>query len=138
MKKILLILTLAFTVALFAGCGSDGIAVDGLDDPVTPHAMNDDDTGSWKVVTIAQSGIEPEDFAPAYYAACFEDGDTAHWIVNFGTNTTTSIVKTGNQVFVTCYEYVDGEEHSAKDIGTGQLYGEWLLNPDTGKMEKLQ
>ena len=137
MKKILILLLL-FGLIAFTACGSSGISVDGLDDPVTPHAMNDDDTGSWKVVTIAQSGIEPEDFAPAYYAACFEDGDTAHWIVNFGTNTTTSIVRTGDQVFVTCYEYVDGEEHSAKEIGTGQLYGEWLLDPDTGKMEKLQ
>ena len=39
---------------------------------------------------------------------------------------------------LTGHEYVDGEEHSAKDIGTGQLYGEWLLDPDNGKMEKLQ
>lgn len=137
MKKILILLLL-FGLIAFTACGSSGISVDGIDDPVSPHAMNDDDTGSWKVVTIAQAGLEPEDFAAAYYAACFEDGDTAHWIVNFSTNTTTVISRTGDQVFVTCHEYVDGEEHSAKEIGTGQLYGEWLLDPDTGKMEKLQ
>lgn len=137
MKKILILLLL-FGLIAFTACGSSGISVDGIDDPVSPHAMNDDDTGSWKVVTIAQAGLEPEDFAAAYYAACFEDGDTAHWIVNFSTNTTTAISRVGDQVFVTCHEYVDGEEHSAKEIGTGQLYGEWLLDPDTGKMEKLQ
>ena len=137
MKKILILLLL-FGLIAFTACGSSGISVDGIDDPVSPHAMNDDDTGSWKIVTIAQAGLEPEDFAAAYYAACFEDGDTAHWIVNFSTNTTTVISRVGDQVFVTCHEYVDGEEHSAKDIGTGQLYGEWLLDPYTGKMEKLQ
>ena len=137
MKKILILLLL-FGLIAFTACGSSGVSVDGIDDPVSPHAMNDDDTGSWKVVTIAQAGLEPEDFAAAYYAACFEDGDTAHWIVNFSTNTTTAISRVGDQVFVSCYEYVDGEEHSAKEIGGGQLYGEWLLDPDTGKMEKLQ
>ena len=137
MKKILILLLL-FGLIAFTACGSSGISVDSIDDPVSPHAMNDDDTGSWKVVTIAQAGLEPEDFAAAYYAACFEDGDTAHWIVNFSTNTTTAISRVGDQVFVSCYEYVDGEEHSAKEIGAGQLYGEWLLDPDTGKMEKLQ
>lgn len=137
MKK-MLILLLLFGLIAFTACGSSGISVDGIDDPVSPHAMNDDDTGSWKVVTIAQSGLGPEDFAAAYYDACFEDDDTVHWIVNFSTNTTTSIARSGDQVFVTCYEYVDGEEHSAKDIGTGQLYGEWMLDPDSGKLEKLQ
>ena len=137
MKKILILLLL-FGLIAFTACGNSGVSVDGIDDPVSPHAMNDDDTGSWKVVTIAQAGLEPEDFAAAYYAACFEDGDTAHWIVNFSTNTTTAISRVGDQVFVSCYEYVDGGEHSAKEIGTGQLYGEWLLDPDTGKMEKLQ
>lgn len=138
MKKITIATLITFLLIFFAGCGDSGYTVDGIDDSVSPVSMREDTTDSWKVVTIAQSNLSPEDYAYSYYKTCFEDGDTIHWIVNFNTNTTTSISKSGDSVFVTVYEYVDGEEHSAKSIGTGTVYGEWSMNPDTGEMTKVK
>lgn len=138
MKKIIVLLLLVVSVLSFSGCGDSGYSVDGIDCSVNPVSMVDDSTGGWKVVTIAQSGISAEDYAYNYYKTCFEAGDTIHWIVNFSTNTTSSISVIGSDVYVGVREYVDDEEHSAKDIGSGMLYGEWLMDPETGAMEKIQ
>lgn len=138
MKRILFAAILSlFALAAF-GCGSDsGHTVDGISDNVVPVSMREDATDSWKVSTIACSA-DPKEYALSYYKECFEDGDRVHWVVNFSTNTTTCINDMDGLLSVTTYEYVDGEEHSAKEIGGGMKLDEFLVYVDSGKIEEIQ
>ena len=42
------------------------------------------------------------------------------------------------QLDVSVYEYVDGEEHDAKELYSGMLLSEYFVNMDTGEVEQIQ
>ena len=136
MKKILITLVICFAVSAFVGCGSD-YNVSGISDSIVPVSMSDDVTDSWKLTTIA-CDADPREYALEYYSTCFEDGDKVHWIVNFGPHTTTCIRDLGGPLSVSVYEYVDGEETSAKTIGGGTLLDEFMVNTETGEITDVQ
>ena len=47
------------------------------------------------------------------------------------------ISNSGNILDVRIREHVDGEEHSGKTIGSGQLYAEYYVNLETGEIKQL-
>ena len=53
-----------------------------------------------------------------------------HAIVNFTRNTTTSIKKYGNIIYVDIYDYVKGEEHDANRLFTGTLLQQYFVYID--------
>ena len=131
---------LVVVILAVVGCiatGGSGTHVDGIEEEIVTSSFSDDVTGSWRVCTISESA-DPEEYALSYYENCFADDDTLHWIVNFGTNTTTSILAQGDMLTVTTHEYVDGEEHSAKEIGGGMTLGEFTVDIGTGEITVLQ
>ena len=59
--------------------------------------------------------------------------------MNFTLNTTTSIsVLVNGTLRVAIHEYVDGEEHDAKELFNGMLLGEYYINIESGQIEKIQ
>jgi len=100
-------------------------------------SINGDVTGNWRLARVA-TDKETQDYALDYYKAFFKSDDEIHWIVNFSNNTTTSIKCMGDLLFVDIFDYVKGEELSAKDIGSGTLLSEYQITISTGDMEKIQ
>lgn len=134
-----LIAIVIFIIVCAIGCHAimgGGYEVPGIDETIVTLDVPDDTTGGWKYCTIAEAA-DPEEYALDYYKTCFEDGDTVHWIINFGNNTTTCI-RGGGPLSVTVYEHVDGEEKSAKTLGKGMVYNDFLVNTDTGEITKIQ
>lgn len=134
-----LIAIVIFIIVCAIGCHAiigSGHDVPGIDEKIVTLDVRDDITGGWKYCTISEAA-DPEEYALDYYKACFEDGDTVHWIINFGNNTTTCI-RGGSPLSVTVYERVDGEEKSAKTLGGGMVYSDFTVNTDTGEITKIQ
>ena len=115
---------------LLVGCGSGGSKVDGIDFDV--RNVRNDTTGNWRIALIAEN-VEVKDIACDYYNACFKSDSEIHFIVNFNSNTTSSISATGDALHVTVREYVSGEEHDAKLLGGGTVLNEYLLDKATGE-----
>lgn len=100
-------------------------------------SIHDDTTGNWRLSRVATQK-DTKDYALDYYKHFFSNNDEIHWIVNFTLNTTTSIRCVSGQLFVDEYDYVKGEELSAKKIGSGNLLAEYSIDIASGKTEKLQ
>lgn len=100
-------------------------------------SINGDVTGNWRLARVA-TDKETQDYALDYYKAFFKSDDEIHWIVNFSNNTTASIKCMGDLLFVDTFDYVKGEELSAKDIGSGTLLSEYQITISTGDIEKIQ
>ena len=115
---------------LLVGCGSGGSKVDGIDFDV--RSVRNDTTGNWRIALIAEN-VEVKDIAFDYYKACFKGDSEIHFIVNFSSNTTSSIAVTSDTLHVTVREYVSGEEHDAKMLGGGTVLGEYYLDRSTGE-----
>ena len=72
------------------------------------------------------------------YQAFFEDDSEVHCVVNLGLETTTIITASGDgSLFVKTHQYVDKEEHSAKNLGSGMLLKSYLVNVSTGEIEDI-
>lgn len=104
---------------------------------ITLSPMRNDATGNWKLARIATSETI-EEYAISYYNEYFEKkaSNETHWIVNFTNHTTTSINYQSGLLFVNTYEYVDGEEHDAHDIGAGMPLTSFIIYTDNGDIEK--
>lgn len=100
-------------------------------------SVRDDVTEKWRLSKV-NTGVSAEDYAKEYYETLFSSDDEIHAIVNFALNTTACLSVFSDKVNVCIYEYVDGEEHSAKDLFGGNKLGEYDVNIKTGKIEKIQ
>lgn len=110
--------------------------IDGIDFSFSDSVRNDV-TGNWRISLISDSAT-PEEYALDYYNALFSSDDEIHAIVNFSLNTTTKLsVLYAGVLDVTVYEYVDGEEHDAKELFSGNLLDEYWIHTDTGEVEKF-
>ena len=99
--------------------------------------VRNDVTGNWRISTIAEN-IQMQDHALAYYKKYFKNDNEIHGIVNLNYKTTTKIMVLSGQLDVSVYEYVDGEEHDAKELYGGMLLSEYFVNMDTGEIEQIQ
>ncbi len=113
---------------------ADTSVLDDMD--IKVRNVNDDVTGNARrtFVTTTKSA---EEYAIAYYKEYFESDKEIHFLLNFYSNTMSIISNSGNFLDVRICEHVDGEEHSGKTIGRGQLYAEYYVNLETGEIKQL-
>lgn len=98
--------------------------------------VQNDVTGNWRISTIAEN-IDIEYYALDYVKRYLHNKSQVHAIVNFTRNTTTSIKKYGNIIYVDIYDYVKGEEHDANRLFTGILLQQYFVYIDNGDIEKI-
>ncbi len=98
--------------------------------------VQNDVTGNWRISTIAEN-IDIEYYALDYVKRYLHNKSQVHAIVNFTRNTTTSIKKYGNIIYVDIYDYVKGEEHDANRLFTGTLLQQYFVYIDNGDIEKI-
>lgn len=110
-------------------------AIDGI--KFTVSDVRNDKTGNWRISLIAEN-IEMQNCALDYYKHYFKDDKEIHAIVNFNYNTTTKISVVGNKLDVSVFEYVKKEEHDANLLFSGQLLKEYLVDKETGAVEKVK
>ncbi len=99
-------------------------------------SVNNDVTGKWRISTV-NTAMSAEEYALEYYKELFASDDEIHGIVNFALNTTSRISVVGSNLDVTILEYVDGEEHDAKELFSGMVLAEYFVNIETGETEKV-
>lgn len=111
--------------------------IDGIDFSFS-DSVRHDTTGNWRISLISSS-TTPDNYALDYYNTLFASDDEIHAVVNFSLNTTTRISVLYDGVLdVTVLEYIDGEEHDAKELFGGSLLTEYWIHTDTGEVEKIQ
>lgn len=98
--------------------------------------VRNDTTGNWRISLIAEN-IDMSEYALDYYKQYFTDDSEIHFIVNFNYNTTTKIMNMGGQLDVTVQDYVSKEEHDANTLGSGTVLAEYLVDKETGEVEKI-
>ena len=104
---------------------------------VEADPLYDDVTGRWRVCVIyTNQDIIP--YLSDYYHGFFESDDEIHAIVNLYLKTTTSVTVSGVNLNVVVYEYVDGEEQSAKKLFSGSSYCGYIINRITGEYERYE
>lgn len=103
----------------------------------TRDDVNNDVTGNWRVSAINKS-FEPVYYALSYYEKYFHSDKEIHAIVNFCDNTTTCIQTFGgNELYVTTYDYVKGEEHNADLMFSGTELAAYIIYIDNGDIEYI-
>lgn len=98
--------------------------------------VRNDTTGNWRISLITEN-IDMSEYALDYYKQYFTDDSEIHFIVNFNYNTTTKIMVMGGDLDVTVQEYVAKEEHDANTLGSGTVLAEYLVDKETGEVEKI-
>lgn len=98
--------------------------------------VRNDVTGRWRVL-VFYSSENIVDHALEYYNAYFSSDDEVHIAVNLGLNTTSSMTVGNGFMYIDVHEYIDGEEHDAKVLGSGQLLKSYMVNLETGETEDL-
>lgn len=154
MKKILLLI--AVLALIITGCGSeelDGKVV--LDNSIKtregsigksdkdfleitdkkPTTIRNDSTEKWRMVKFADNKDTLKHLL-SYNKLYMTKDTTIHILTNFTMKTTTSVNDYGDHLIVDVYEYQDGEEHDAKEIGTGLLLAEYKIYKDNGDIIK--
>ncbi len=100
-------------------------------------SVRNDATGNWRMAKVT-GNKSAEEYAADYYKEYFKAENEVHAVVNFTLNTTACITYVGGNINVRIYEYVDGEEHDAKELFGGEKLAEYNVNPDTGEVEKIE
>lgn len=98
--------------------------------------VRNDTTGNWRYITLSET-TDFLEYALSYYNTYFENDNEIHAIVNFTNKTTTKISVYGDELNITVYEYVDGEEHDAKLMYSGAVYSEYRVYKDNGDIEQI-
>lgn len=108
-----------------------------IDGTFSRNKVRNDVTGNWKISKIS-ADVQMVDYALSYYRSYFYNDSEIHWIVNFYNRTTTCITTDGVELYVDVYEYMDGEEHDASQLGGGMLLGQYFVYLDNGDIEEIQ
>lgn len=101
-----------------------------------PSSVLHDKTGKWRL-SLYTSSVNPDQFIINYYKSFFNSDDEVHWIINFGTNTTTCVRYSQGLLSFEIHERVPNEELDASTLGSGILYGSYRAYLDTGVVEKI-
>lgn len=99
--------------------------------------VRNDSTGNWRYSTTADD-IDIESYALSYYEEYFESDDEIHCIVNFTRKTTSRLNIFGDMIFLSLYDYVDGEEHDANLMFSGTPLIDYIIYTDNGDIEKIE
>ena len=99
--------------------------------------VRDDVTGNWRLSECATSETVSE-YALDYYNAFFESDKEIHGIINFTLKTTTRLTVFDGVISCDTLEYVDGEEHSAKTLFSGDLLMQERIDIETGEVTVLE
>lgn len=100
-------------------------------------AVRNDVTGDWKCAVFAESGINVAEYAVSYYDKYMSGSDTEiDAVINLSDKTTTKIVQAiaPEKLALTVYQYVQGEEHDAKLMFSGQVLAYYMVNKETGEI----
>lgn len=95
--------------------------------------FRNDSTGRWRKALVATSETIDQ-YAIAYYKEYFKADDEVHIIYNFTLNTVNALTVQSGVLCVSVTEYVDGEEHDAKEACGGEYYGQYQFDLATGEM----
>lgn len=99
--------------------------------------VNNDVTGKWRISKVATTR-KATDYALEYYKTLFSSDDEIHGIVNFTDSTTIRITSVlSDTINVSVLSYVDGEEHDAKLLFSGDLLEDYWINIETGEVEDI-
>lgn len=108
-----------------------------IDGTFSRNDVRNDVTNSWKVSTIA-ADVSMEDYVFSYYNRYHPQENVVEAVINFTRNTSTCMVLQGDYIDVSIYDYVDGEEHDAKQMFTGTLLKEYKVYTDNGDIIEVQ
>lgn len=100
-------------------------------------AVRNDVTGNWRCAVFAESGINVAEYAVSYYDKYMSGSDTEiDAVINLSDKTTTKIVQAiaPEKLALTVYQYVQGEEHDAKLMFSGQVLAYYMVNKETGEI----
>ena len=95
-------------------------------------SVRNDVTGNWRLATTSDS-IVPAECAVEYYKTMFSSDDEIHGIWNATLGNMTSISVGSGMLFVDTYEYVNGEEHDAKLMFSGNKLMSEVFDLSTGQ-----
>lgn len=111
--------------------------VDGIS--VTYYAnVRNDTTGNWRLGVIYDSS-DLNSYVVDYYNFFCRDDSEIHGIVNLGTETTVRISKVMSDTLeISVMEYVDGEEHDAKLLYSGDELERYWINMDTLEVDPIE
>lgn len=111
--------------------------VDGIS--VTYYAnVRNDTTGNWRLGVI-YDGSDLNSYVVDYYNFFCRDDSEIHGIVNLGTETTVRISKVMSDTLeISVMEYVDGEEHDAKLLYSGDELERYWINMDTLEVDPIE
>lgn len=99
--------------------------------------VKNDVTENWRYSTTSED-IDIENYALSYYETYFESDNEIHGIINFTRNTTARLNVSGGMIYLSLYDYVDGEEHDAKIMFSGTPLANYIIYADNGDIEKTE
>lgn len=100
-------------------------------------SVRNDSTGKWRMLRV--SSAEPiHEHLDEYAAAFIRADDEVHIVFNFALSTTTVITSGSGVLYVSVYQYSDGEEHDAKLIPGGEKLAEYIYTVSTGALEAVE
>lgn len=99
--------------------------------------VRNDVTERWKCLVLAENNFDVTEYALSCYKNHFDSDETILAVINLTTKTSTSISKVAGNLYVSEYEYVDGEEHDAKIMFSGTHLVDYIVYIDNGDIEKV-
>ena len=100
-------------------------------------SVRNDVTEKWKCLVIAENNFDITEYALSCYKNYFDSDETILAVINLTTKTSASISKVAGNLYVSQYEYVDGEEHDAKIMFSGTHLLDYIVYIDNGDIEKV-
>ncbi len=106
---------------------------------IKTQKVKNDKTGNWRYSAYSEKDVDILDYAVEYYKNYFSSNKEIHAVINFA-NKTTARLQTydGKYLFITILEYVDGEEHDAAIMFSGNVLKEYMIDMDTRKIDSLK
>lgn len=98
-------------------------------------SVRNDSTGRWRMLRYS-ANKDFIQYALPYYEAYFQDDSEVHAVVDLKYNTY-MITCDGSRLKIRKYTYVEGEEHSAGTLGSGELLGRYEVDLKTGEVTEL-
>ena len=99
--------------------------------------VRNDVTEKWKCLVLAENNFDVTEYALSCYENHFDSDNTILAVINLTTKTSASISNVAGNLYVSEYEYVDGEEHDAKIMFSGMHLADYIVYIDNEKKKKV-